>query len=161
MYDRDLCHERVNFLNHFNFFLAVSRTLKFGPRRLAFQIFSLTDLLSSCLAQVLSQISDSIISNYIAYITKNQGISINVTRPVHIYIGVQGLFYSGHGCVFLGHIFSKKGICMLTSPKQMLFATISNENIFSKTQGTKLGAIIAPSKVLISPGVGVSLLDFK
>ena len=50
---------------------------------------------------------------------------------------------------------------MLTSPKQMLFATISNENIFSKTQGTKLGAIIAPSKVLISPGVGVSLLDFK
>ena len=28
----------------------------------------------------------------------------------------------------------------------MLFLTISNENIFFKTQGTRLGAIVAPSE---------------
>ena len=28
----------------------------------------------------------------------------------------------------------------------MLFLTISNENIFFKTQGTRLGAIVAPNK---------------
>ena len=37
---------------------------------------------------------------------------------------------------------------MLAPPKQMLFLTIYNENIFLKTQGTRLGAIIALNKGL-------------
>ena len=35
---------------------------------------------------------------------------------------------------------------MLAPPKQMSFVTISNENIFVKTQGTRLDAIVTPSK---------------
>ena len=36
---------------------------------------------------------------------------------------------------------------MLATSKLMLFLTISNENIFLKTQGTRLGAIVAQTKV--------------
>ena len=54
----------------------------------------------------------------------------------------------GHGCIFLGHIFWKKAFCLLASPKQMSSLTISNENSFSKTQGTRLGAIVALNKCL-------------
>ena len=54
----------------------------------------------------------------------------------------------GMGAFFWGTIFWKKGICLLAPPKQMSFSTISHKNIFLKTQGTKLGAIIAPNKVL-------------
>ena len=35
----------------------------------------------------------------------------------------------GNRCVFWGAFFYKKGICLLTPPKQT-FSTISNENIF-------------------------------
>ena len=37
---------------------------------------------------------------------------------------------------------------MLAPPKQRSFLTISNENIFSKTQGGRLGAKVAPNKGL-------------
>ena len=37
---------------------------------------------------------------------------------------------------------------MLVPPKQVSFLTISNENIFLKTQGTRLGAIVTPNKGL-------------
>ena len=34
----------------------------------------------------------------------------------------------------------------MAPPKQMSFLTISNENIFFKTQGTRFGAIVAVNK---------------
>ena len=50
---------------------------------------------------------------------------------------------------FLGADFFEKGtFAYLPPPKQMSVLTNSNENIFSKTQGTKLGVIIEPIKVL-------------
>ena len=50
---------------------------------------------------------------------------------------------------FLEADFFEKGtFACLPPPKQMSVLTISNENIFSKTQGTKLGVIIEPIKVL-------------
>ena len=52
------------------------------------------------------------------------------------------------GAFFGGTIFGKKGICLFASLKQMSFSTIFNKNIFLKTQGTELGVIIAPNKVL-------------
>ena len=50
---------------------------------------------------------------------------------------------------FLGAHFSEKGaFCLLVLPKQMPFLTLSNENIFFKTQGIRLDAIVAPNKSL-------------
>ena len=50
---------------------------------------------------------------------------------------------------FLGAHFLEKGtFAYLPPPKQMSVLTISNENIFCKTQGTKLSVIIEPIKVL-------------
>ena len=51
---------------------------------------------------------------------------------------------------FWGHIFRKKkrAFWLLAPPKQMPFLTISNKNIFFKTQGTRLGAIVTPNKCL-------------
>ena len=46
------------------------------------------------------------------------------------------------------HVLEKKDIVFLAPPKQMSFLIVSNENIFSKTQGTRLGAIITPNKGL-------------
>ena len=43
------------------------------------------------------------------------------------------------GAFFGAHFLKKKAFCLLAPPKQMLFLTISNENIFLKTQGTRLG----------------------
>ena len=55
----------------------------------------------------------------------------------------------GHECVFWGTFFEKeRPFCLLALPKQMSFLTISNENIFFKTQGTRLGATVAPHKGL-------------
>ena len=42
----------------------------------------------------------------------------------------------------------KKGICLLTPHKQIPFLTISEENIFFKTQGTRLRAMVALNKGL-------------
>ena len=54
----------------------------------------------------------------------------------------------GTGAVF-GSTFSlKRAFGLLAPPKQMSFLIISNENNFLKTQGTRLGAIIAPNKGL-------------
>ena len=51
--------------------------------------------------------------------------------------------------VFLGAYFSeKRAFWLLAPPKQMPFLTISDKNIFFKTQGTRLGAIVAPNKCL-------------
>ena len=52
------------------------------------------------------------------------------------------------GAFFRGTFFWKRGICLLGLTEQMSILTISNKNIFSKTQGTKLGVIIEPNKVL-------------
>ena len=49
------------------------------------------------------------------------------------------------------HVLEKKDIlfpCTGGARKQMSFLIVSNENIFSKTQGTRLGAIITPNKGL-------------
>ena len=54
----------------------------------------------------------------------------------------------GMGAIFWGTFFEKKAFCLLAPPKQMSFLTISNENIFLKTQSTRLGAIVAPNKGL-------------
>ena len=52
------------------------------------------------------------------------------------------------GAIFQGTFSEKRAFCLLAFPKQKLFLTFSNENIFSKTQGTRLGAKVAPNKVL-------------
>ena len=50
---------------------------------------------------------------------------------------------------FLGVHFSEKRAFWLLAPsKQMLFLTISDKNIFFKTQGTRLGAIVTRNKCL-------------
>ena len=61
----------------------------------------------------------------------------------------------GNGCV-LQDIFSEKStFCQLAPSKQMSFL-ISNENIFFKTQDTKLGALVAPNK-----GLELALLNIS
>ena len=52
-----------------------------------------------------------------------------------------------HGST-LGHIFWKRGFCLLASPKQMSFLTIYSENILLKTQGTRFDVILTPHKGL-------------
>ena len=54
----------------------------------------------------------------------------------------------GMGAFFRGIFFWKRGICLLALTEQMSVLTISNKNTFSKTQATKLGAIIEPNEVL-------------
>ena len=62
----------------------------------------------------------------------------------------------GNGCV-LQDIFSEKStFCQLAPSKQMSFLIISNENIFCKTQDTKLGALVAPIK-----GLELALLNIS
>ena len=61
-----------------------------------------------------------------------------ITGPI-LDIGVMGVF-------FRESFAEKKTFCLLVPAKQMSFLTISNETIFLKTQGTKLGAIVAPNK---------------
>ena len=47
----------------------------------------------------------------------------------------------------IGGTFSEKSAFYLLAPsKQMSFLAISKEHIFSKTQGTRLGATVAPNK---------------
>ena len=52
------------------------------------------------------------------------------------------------GTLFGAHFLGKRAFCLLTLPKQMPFLTISNKNIFFKTQGNRLGVIVAPNKCL-------------
>ena len=54
----------------------------------------------------------------------------------------------GIGPLFGAHFLEKRSFCFLTLPKQMPFLTMSKKNIFSKTQGNRLGAIVAPNKRL-------------
>ena len=54
----------------------------------------------------------------------------------------------GNECIFWSTFVKKRGFCWLAPPKQMLFLTTSNQNIFLKTQGTRLGVIVAPNKGL-------------
>ena len=54
----------------------------------------------------------------------------------------------GMGVFFGANVFKKGLFCLLASPKEMSFLTISNENIFFQNQGTRLGVIIAPNKGL-------------
>ena len=42
-------------------------------------------------------------------------------------------------------ILKKRAFFLLAPPKQMPFLTISNKNIFFKTKGTRLSAIVAPN----------------
>ena len=62
------------------------------------------------------------------------------------------------GALFWAH-FSKKGhfACSHSPKRDMPFLTISNKNIFFKTQGNRLGAIVAPSKI----GPGISTYEYK
>ena len=48
------------------------------------------------------------------------------------------------GMFFWGIYSEKRAFCLLAPPKHMSFLTISNGNIFLKTQDTRLGAIVAP-----------------
>ena len=52
------------------------------------------------------------------------------------------------GAIFLGIFSEKRPFCLNASPKQKPFLTISNENIFSKTQGARLGVDVARNKGL-------------
>ena len=48
---------------------------------------------------------------------------------------------------FLGaYILKKRALCLLAPPTQTSFLTISDENIFFKTKGTRLDAIGAADK---------------
>ena len=49
---------------------------------------------------------------------------------------------------FGGKFLEKRAFCLVAPPKHMSFLTSSNENIFLKTQDTRLGAIVAPDKGL-------------
>ena len=60
---------------------------------------------------------------------------------------ISGLFYTWVR-LFRVLFLKKIAFCLLAPPKQMSFLTISNENVLFKTQGTRLGAIIAPNKGL-------------
>ena len=68
---------------------------------------------------------------------------------VFIYEYIAYFRHSEHRCIIWGIFFWKKGaFCLLTLLKQMPFLSISNKNIFFKTQGNRLGAIVAPNKRL-------------
>ena len=54
----------------------------------------------------------------------------------------------GMGAFFGARFSEKRAFCLLVPPKQMPFSTISIKNIFFKTNGTRLGAIVAPNKCL-------------
>ena len=54
----------------------------------------------------------------------------------------------GTGAFFGVHFSEKRAFWLLAPLKQMSFLTISDENIFFKTQATRLGAIVAPNKCL-------------
>ena len=54
----------------------------------------------------------------------------------------------GIGALFGAYFLEKSASCLLTLPKQMPFLTISNKNIFFKTQGKRLGVVVAPNKHL-------------
>ena len=74
---------------------------------------------------------------------------LNLDLPLRKMFMTGPILDTGVMGAFLGGTFVlKKGICLLVPPKQMSFSTISNENIFCKTQDTKLVVIIAPNKVL-------------
>ena len=55
---------------------------------------------------------------------------------------------AGMDAFFWGTFSEKRAFCLFAPPKQMSFLTISNENIFLRTQGTRLGVIVAPKKGL-------------
>ena len=55
--------------------------------------------------------------------------------------------YWGMDAFFRAYLLKKKEFCLLLG-KQMPFLIISNENIFFKIQGTRLGAIVVPNKGL-------------
>ena len=52
------------------------------------------------------------------------------------------------GAFLEAHFSEKTTFWLLPPPKQMPFLTISGKNIFFKTKGTRLGAIVAPNKCL-------------
>ena len=57
--------------------------------------------------------------------------------------------HCGHGCFFLGtHFLKKRVFSLLAPPKQVPSLTISNENSFFKTQGTRLGVVVISNKGL-------------
>ena len=74
---------------------------------------------------------------------------------IHFFQKVEAILYTGPvlyigsmGAMFQGTFSEKRTFCLLAPAKQKSFLTISNENIFSKTQGAKLGAKVAPNKGL-------------
>ena len=62
---------------------------------------------------------------------------LHLIRALSRYLGL-GTFFGAH--------FTKKRLFFLTLPKLVLLLTISNENIFLRTQAGRLGAIVAPNK---------------
>ena len=75
-----------------------------------------------------------------------------------IYLQIHDIFQTVRSQAhYFGHIFlEKRTFCLLTFLKQMPFLTISNKNIFFKTQGNRLGMIVAPNKHLEQTGPGIS-----
>ena len=55
----------------------------------------------------------------------------------------------GLGALFGAYFLEKRAFYLLTLPKQMSFLTISNKIISFKTQGNRLGVIVAPNKCLV------------
>ena len=81
-------------------------------------------------------------------------ICIICTHCVYVYFIYLYLFKNtwpilveGIGAVFGAH-FLEKVHFVCTLPKQIPFLTISNKNIFFKTRGKRLGAVVAPNKRL-------------
>ena len=54
----------------------------------------------------------------------------------------------GMGAIFQDTFFEKRAFCLFAPTKQKSFLTISNVNIFSKTQGTRLDAKVTSTKDL-------------
>ena len=84
-------------------------------------------------------------------------ICIICTHYLYVYFTYLYLFTNtcpildskGLGALFGAHFLEKRTFYLHTLPKQMSFLTISNKIISFKTQGNRLGAIVAPNKCLV------------
>ena len=101
--------------------------------------------LSDSRRPLFSHFADCFPGNFLSIITLRLFLEISYW---YTYVARAYSKHWRHGYVFGGTFVLKKGILFTWPPEQMSFLTISNENNFFKTQGTRLGAIVAPNKGL-------------
>ena len=116
----------------------------FLPIDLSHQFFELFNCLYYYHFPKISQPLDKMRWHYRKYILRNKHKFfknlIQLSKPT--------LDTWGMGAFFGAYFFFKRTFCLLGPPKQMSLLTIYNENIFLKSQGTRLRSIFAPNKGL-------------